>query len=231
MIDDSPIIIIVDDREEPSGLPQILTSLGANVTLAQLQVGDYLLASDTAVERKTVGDLLSSIYDGRLFRQCDELAKRYAKPLLLIEGNLEDLPELTRNPKAAYGAMASLVLNSKISLIYTPSITATAELLVTMVGQLSRNNHRRPKIKKVRKKGDLVHQQLEIVTSLPFIGETLGERLLQHFKTPRAILTAPLNAIAAVKGVGQVRALRIRNALTTAYSPSVEESDQQTSLS
>ncbi|MCP8316034.1 MAG: hypothetical protein H3Z52_16305 [archaeon] len=36
---------------------------------ARCKVGDYILASDVAVERKTVLDSVYSIYDGRLFKQ------------------------------------------------------------------------------------------------------------------------------------------------------------------
>ena len=86
--------IVVDERERNSGITDLLKKAGAIVDIAQLPVGDYIVSSETAVERKTVYDLVHSIYDGRLFVQCSELVKYYAKPLVIIQGDLAKLQEI-----------------------------------------------------------------------------------------------------------------------------------------
>ncbi|MEW5841173.1 ERCC4 domain-containing protein [Nitrososphaera sp.] len=86
--------IVVDERERASGIPDLLKKAGATVDFARLAVGDYIVSPETAVERKTVFDLVHSIYDGRLYVQCSELVKHYAKPVLVVQGDLAMLQEI-----------------------------------------------------------------------------------------------------------------------------------------
>jgi DNA excision repair protein ERCC-4 len=61
--------IIVDEREKKSGIPELLRSVGINLEIKTLPIGDYIVAPETVVERKSLSDLISSIFDGRLFDQ------------------------------------------------------------------------------------------------------------------------------------------------------------------
>ena len=83
--------ILVDERERKSGIPDLLRRAGAIIDFAQLKVGDYVVSPETAIERKTIQDLLNSIYDGRLFIQCSQLNEHYMKPVLIVEGNIVDI--------------------------------------------------------------------------------------------------------------------------------------------
>ena len=65
--------LVVDEREKKSRIPDLLKAVGINVEVKTLPVGDYIVAPETIVERKTVSDLISSIFDGRLFDQCNRL--------------------------------------------------------------------------------------------------------------------------------------------------------------
>ncbi|HDD56756.1 MAG TPA: hypothetical protein ENG18_01900, partial [Nitrososphaeria archaeon] len=47
-----PGVIVVDKREERSGIPSLLRELGISVRYEMLEVGDYLLPGDILVERK-----------------------------------------------------------------------------------------------------------------------------------------------------------------------------------
>jgi ERCC4-type nuclease len=90
-----PARIVVDERERKSGIPDLLRQAGAIIDFAQLNVGDYIVSPETAVERKTTQDLLNSIFDGRLFVQCSQLNEHYVKPVLIVEGNIVDLMDIT----------------------------------------------------------------------------------------------------------------------------------------
>ena len=90
-----PARIVVDERERKSGIPDLLRQAGAIIDFAQLNVGDYIVSPETAVERKTIQDLLNSIFDGRLFVQCSQLNEHYVKPVLIVEGNIVDLMDIT----------------------------------------------------------------------------------------------------------------------------------------
>jgi ERCC4-type nuclease len=94
--------IVVDERERKSGIPDLLRRAGAIIDFAQLKVGDYVISPETAIERKTVHDLLNSIYDGRLYIQCSRLNEHYMKPVLIVEGNIVDLMD-TRGERREFG--------------------------------------------------------------------------------------------------------------------------------
>ena len=97
--------IVVDEREKKSGIPDLLKGIGINLEIKTLPIGDYIVAPETVVERKTISDLVSSIFDGRLFDQCNRLKEHYQFPILLIESN--QLAQMRAN------------LNSSIRLIQT----------------------------------------------------------------------------------------------------------------
>ena len=84
-----------------------------------LPVGDYIVAPETVVERKTISDLISSIFDGRLFDQCSRLKEHYQFPILIIEGDIDEIEELTENPLVFYGAISSIAIDFKIPVIPT----------------------------------------------------------------------------------------------------------------
>ena len=90
--------IVVDERERRSGIPDELIRLNVLVDFKQLDIGDYLVTPYSAVERKSIRDLILSIYDGRLFTQCSELGSHYNKPILIIEGSTDRIEKLIDNP-------------------------------------------------------------------------------------------------------------------------------------
>ena len=49
--------IIVDDREKKSGIPKLLSSIGVKIEIKTLPIGDYIVAPETVVERKSISDL------------------------------------------------------------------------------------------------------------------------------------------------------------------------------
>jgi DNA excision repair protein ERCC-4 len=103
-----PARIVVDERERRSGIPDLLRQAGALIDFAQLKVGDYVVSPKTAIERKTIQDLLNSIYDGRLFVQCSQLNEHYAKPVLIVEGNIVDLMDIPEEQEEDIGELRNL---------------------------------------------------------------------------------------------------------------------------
>jgi ERCC4-type nuclease len=95
--------ILVDERERKSGIPDLLRRAGAIIDFAQLKVGDYVVSPETAIERKTIQDLLNSIYDGRLFIQCSQLNEHYLKPVLIVEGNIVDFMDIPEEQQEVSG--------------------------------------------------------------------------------------------------------------------------------
>lgn len=83
--DDETPLIIVDIREFRSELPSILHKKGFRIEPVTLEVGDYVLTPNIAVERKSINDLIESLSNGRLYNQVNAMSRSYKYPVLLIE--------------------------------------------------------------------------------------------------------------------------------------------------
>lgn len=223
-----PIRVVVDERERNSNIPELLKNAGAIIDFTQLKVGDYVVSSETAVERKTVHDLISSIYDGRLFLQCSDLIKYYQKPLLIVQGNIAELVETPEDiedavPKPhtermllAYDALITVAMEFRIPTIHTPSAEQTAQLLVTLVNRSLREGKAKgPLLRKIKKDNPIYIQQLSVLASLPGVGEKLAARMLKKFDTPIRALNASAAELSIIPGFGLTRAERVRKVLDT----------------
>ena len=217
--------IIVDERERKSGIPDLLRAIGINIELKTLPIGDYIVAPETVVERKSIHDLVSSIFDGRLFDQCNRLKEHFQFPIILVEGNLDEISNITENPLIFYGAISSIALDFKIPILPTPSADHTAKLLVSLCSR--KESATGPFLKKIKKSNDIQKQQLSVLSSLPGIGEKLALRLLKKFGSPLRIFSASSTELAKVDGLGLARAKKIKKMLDT-KSKHFKKSNQKT---
>jgi len=217
--------IIVDERERKSGIPDLLKSVGLNLEMKTLPIGDYIVAPETIVERKSIRDLMASIFDGRLFDQCSRLKEHFEHPIVLVEGNIDEVEEITENPLVFYGAISTVVLDFKIPVIPTPSAAHTAKLLVSMCSR--KDVPKGPYLKKIKKSSDLEKQQLSVLCSLPGIGEKFAVRMLTKFGTPLKVFSATTSELAKVEGLGEARAKKIKKTLDS-KSKFLKASNQKT---
>jgi len=217
--------IIVDERERKSGIPDLLKSVGLNLEMKTLPIGDYIVAPETIVERKSIRDLMASVFDGRLFDQCSRLKEHFEHPVVLMEGNVDEIEEITENPLIFYGAISTVVLDFKIPVIPTPSAAHTAKLLVSMCSR--KDTPKGPYLKKIKKSSDLEKQQLSVLCSLPGIGEKFAVRMLEKFGTPLKVFSATTADLAKVEGLGEARAKKIKKTLDT-KSKFLKKSNQKT---
>ena len=205
--------IVVDEREKKSGIPDILKGIGINLEIKTLPVGDYIVAPETVVERKTISDLVSSVFDGRLFDQCSRLKEHYQFPILLIEGDIDEIEKLIENPFVFYGAISSIAIDFKIPVIPTPNASHTSKLLVAMCSR--KDTLSGPFIKKIRKSNNLQKQQLSMLCSLPGVGEKTAVRMLEKFGTPLKVLSSSVIELSKIGGLGEARAKNIKKILKT----------------
>ena len=217
--------IIVDEREKKSGIPDLLKAVGVNIEVRTLPIGDYIVAPEIVVERKSIRDLISSIFDGRLFDQCNRLREHFQHPVILMEGDVDEIEEFTENPLVFYGAISSIAIDYKIPVIPTPNATHTAKLLVSMASR--KEVQKGPFLKKIKKSSDLQRQQLSVLCSLPGVGEKLATRMLEKFGTPLRVLSASSVELAKVEGLGKERAKKIKEMLES-KSKFLKSSNQKT---
>ena len=217
--------IVVDERERKSGIPDLLRAVGINIEMKTLQIGDYIVAPETVVERKSIKDLISSVFDGRLFDQCNRLKEHFQFPIILMEGNVDEIIEITENPLVFYGAVSSVALDFKIPIIATPSADHTAKLLISMCSR--KDIPKGPFLKKIKKSNDIQRQQLVALSSLPGVGEKLSVRMLEKFGSPLKVFNASSTELAKVEGLGNARAKKIKKMLEI-KSKHLKKSNQKT---
>ena len=222
--------IIIDERERKSGIPKLLKDIGVNVEIKTLPIGDYIVSHETVVERKSINDLIASIFDGRLFDQCNRLKEHFQFPIILLEGDVDEIESITENPLVFYGALSTIAIDYKIPIIPTPNASHTAKLLVSLSSR--KESIKGPLLKKIKKSNDVQKQQLSVLCSLPGVGEKIAIRMLEKFESPLKVLSASTKDLAKIPGLGESRAKKIKKMLekkSRHTKPSNQKTLQETS--
>jgi Fanconi anemia group M protein len=211
---EKPAGVLVDPRERDMG--KLLESLGLEVTLTALQVGDYVLSDRLAVERKTAEDFVQSIIDPErnLFRQISDLARTYQRPVLILEGR--DLYTRAMNPASIRGALASIAADFRVPIIPTESREETAAV-ISLLAKRERREGREPKQHGHKTARTLAEQQEYLVSALPSVGPAVARNLLRHFGSVERIMTASQEELQEVDLVGPKMAERIRELVGRIY--------------
>jgi DNA excision repair protein ERCC-4 len=212
--------VIADERERQSGVPERLSKLDVRVYYSQLSVGDYIVNPEIAAERKSIGDFVSSVYDGRLFAQASALASSYRKPYIIVEGDVNKVGGMVKNLASYYGAIASVTLAYDLRLMHTANPDETALAIAALV----RNSRARPVppglAQTPPKSRDEAQQQLYFVSALPGVGMKLAKRMLGRYGTPRKVASLTEAQFAMIPGVGAKRASKIAHVLDAKYAAS-----------
>jgi DNA excision repair protein ERCC-4 len=221
-----PARVVADEREKASGVPDELSKLNVRVYFSRLPVADYVLNPELAVERKSVRDLVSSVYDSRLFYQAAKLSAAYAKPFLLVEGDSKEVEGLTRNLKSFYGAIANVTLAYGLRVLYTANPKETAMALAELAAQARAKPLVRMPSELPPKSKSVHQQQLYLVSSLPGVGRRLAEKLLSKYGTPRKVMGLTAGELAMTSGIGWKRAERIKETLDATFTKRQESGTQ-----
>lgn len=211
------VSIIADTREAGSEIMDELAKWDCKLILQQLPLADFILSKKVAVERKTCKDFINSIIDGRLFEQVREMVNTFENPILIIEGNnlFGEHPNVPAN--AVRGALASLVIDFRMPIIFTKDAAETAGFLFWIAKREQAGTKGRVTIRIKQKKMSVKKWQEFIVAGLPGIGTERARRLLRHFKTVENIFLADENALAEVEGIGKITAKRIKEIIKKEY--------------
>jgi DNA excision repair protein ERCC-4 len=212
--------VIADERERQSGVPDRLSKLDVRVYYSRLTVGDYVVNPEIAAERKSIGDFVSSVYDGRLFAQASALSSSYRKPYIIVEGDVNQVSKLVKNLASYYGALASVTLAYDLRLMHTANADETAFAIAALV----KNSRARPVppgfAQPPPKSKDEAQQQLYFVSALPGVGLKLAKRMLGRYGTPRRVVSLTEAQLAMIPGVGPKRASKIVHLLDTRHAAS-----------
>ncbi|MBI5001161.1 MAG: DEAD/DEAH box helicase [Euryarchaeota archaeon] len=207
--------IIVDSRELNSAVARELSKLGLVLKIETLEVGDYVISSRVAVERKEVKDFLASLLDQRLFGQVTAMKRAYQRPILIVEG--EGLFTLRNiSEQAIYGALASIASDFGVPVLFSKDALETAKYIQALFKREQGGDPRIP-LRPGKGRTALHEQQQFVVEGLPGISATLAQRLLGHFGSVRAIMNASIEELCDVKGVGKMTAEQVKRVIEERY--------------
>jgi len=184
-------IILIDYREKNSLVPSELINFNLKIEFKELKVGDYIV-KNTAIERKTVNDFISSIKNKRLVNQLEGL-QQFKNKLLIIEGFDEqelytDSEErIGMHPNAIRGFLLSVLLKYKVPIIFTKNYKDTAKFILI----LSKKKEKEMSLNITKKSLNKKERKQFIIEGFPGIGPKTAKKLLKKFKTIKNIINAP----------------------------------------
>ncbi|MBM3475123.1 MAG: hypothetical protein FJX75_17820 [Armatimonadetes bacterium] len=195
----------------PDGpIARLLRERGVEVTLLPLEVDwrplpdRYLLGEGRIVERFTTAQFGRAIVKKTLFLTALDLRSQEVEPIFAIEG--ADFHEYgSLHPNAVRGALSSLIMEYRGSVLRTTDPEDTAELL-TMMARHAQFGVPEISVAAKRKADSPADEQRRVVEMLPGVGFTLARRLLQRFGSIRRILAASPEDLAQVRGLSVDRA-------------------------
>ncbi len=215
----SPINITADDREQKSEVIKSLMGIeNVEVCIRRLSLGDYQIDNQLIVERKTLKDFAISIIDGRLFKQMIRLANSTFTGVLILEGTAIDTVDLGMTREAMQGALITVSLILGIPVLRSKAPSETAKLMIYIARQIEsmarggvQRHGYRPKTKRKR--------QLFILQGLPGVGSERADRLLDHFGSVEAAISASSSELQSVDGIGKSIADKIKLAVGEEMKP------------
>jgi ERCC4-type nuclease len=179
-VPDSIHLLAVDHSERRAALLDAVRRSDAfDVRMTHLATGDYLIDNEVLVERKTIGDFVASLIDGRLFPQAARLAHSPYRSLLLIEGPTPpSIPDV--HPHALEGAFVSLATMWRLPVLHSSEPEHSLLILRLLADQVTRSHQ--PVLRRFdRKPKRHASKRLFLLQGLPGVGPALAHRLLGHF--------------------------------------------------
>ena len=193
--------IVIDDRETSSKVVEVLSDMGAAITLERLPYGDFAIGDRILVERKTARDFVDTLIDRDLLGQVKAMAEAVTRPMVIIEGG--DLySQRDIHPNAIRGVLAALTVDMGVSLLFTADAEDTAKMLF-VIAKREESERGERKVHPHKSHHSVKEEQEYIVSAFPEIGLKNARVLLAHFGSVKAIVNAELEELVAVKGIGE----------------------------
>ncbi len=216
------ILVYADHREKTGHVVRELMDLGVALRLEQLDAADYVVSERCGIEFKTVDDFANSLIDGRLLEQVRQLRNNFVKPLVIVEGEQDVSAVRNIHPNAVRGMWAAITVGFGVPVLRTKNAKDSAAMISVIARREQDelgNNFSPHASKRVR---SLSEQQEYLVSAFPGVGLAIARELLAHFKTVERVMTATVEELMGVSGIGKVLAERIREVATVEYLKKVK---------
>jgi Fanconi anemia group M protein len=207
--------IIADYREKGSGVIRELSKQDIDVELKSLDVADYVLSEDAAVEYKTVQDFVDSVVDGRLLDQVKSL-RQYKKPLVIVEGTDDMYAKRKIHPNAIRGMLLTIMLNYNIGVLQTRSAHETAAFMKHLAKREQEDSGSTYQYHS-SKPLTLEERQEYVVAAMPGVGNKIAKPLLDQFGTIKRLVNASVEELKEVELIGEKKAEQLRELFDATY--------------
>ena len=221
MSEDQIVTILADASETQSPVLLRLKQLGAHVRLGDLETGTHVISGETVVLRMTATEFVESIMDGWLHHKAGKMSLNFPRSVFMIEGDAYS----TRAPisrEAIDGAIAFLIGVQGASVLYVRNPSATADLLFRLAKQAQKDKtygmaFQRAKVSPGRE------QALFTMESVFGIGPATAAKALERFRSVYAFITASVDQLTEIPGIGPKKAERIHSSIRWENSAAHEE--------
>lgn len=212
--------ILLDYREAAcyDVLEELSEELDFSLEVTNLKAGDIAITGERAllIERKSPNDLVSSIRNNRIFEQLVKMlsaesieGKEVARIALLIHGELFGYLALEKDYYAQiYGALMEISFVYGVPVFFATNDSEMKSFLRTAIKRESEGKNdseiraRWYRERKIPHKDERVY----LLSSIPFIGEKLAQRLLERFGTIANIANASISELKKVELIGDKKA-------------------------
>jgi Fanconi anemia group M protein len=223
-------MIIIDSKEANTKVAQRLSKL-LPVEIMSLEAGDYIVG-EIIVERMSLSDFLNKVRSGRLWQQLNKLASVEShKPRIIIEGSFGLIYKLKRkreedgriveervlnwSENQLYGLLEAIIDRYKIPILNFSSAYWTVNYISYLNFKSGGKTNKQVRFQKPSK--TLAEKQIYLISGLPNVGCELAKRLLEHFRTVKAIMNADVEQLMQVRGIGRKTAAEIYEVVNSEY--------------
>jgi len=214
------VTVKVDIHEDTEETQEVVRELAMHeevedYVLDKLQYGDLVVEkSSLMVERKTPSDYASSLLEGRLPKQIENMQEASDNVYVMVDGDLSETESLTHTNmggSSIRGHMASTMARKGIPVIPC----SNTALLVDMVVRLARKHIEEPTTSYTNQVSVDTDRPvtMQIFGCLSGIGPSTAEKLYERFPSMTALLSADDQEIEGVEGIGEKRAKTIKEEL------------------
>ncbi len=182
-------LIIMDERERHE-IRSVFKTIPCQFKIETLDIADYIISKDIAIERKRGDDLVASICDNRFFSQLEKLKKHYKKPLIILENPKKMFDRKGVYEASIYGAILYAIYKMKIALFPTRDARETAETIWSFAKFVQKSEPFEYEPIKIEQEKISVDSQLFFLEGLFQVSKKKAKILLDHFKTPYDVLQA-----------------------------------------
>lgn len=217
MTEEQKITIYADKREAQTPVLQRLADLNVHLKVGELEIGDFVIAADVVVERKTATEFVAGIMSGRLFNQAGKMQLKYRRVIFMIVGDLY----ATGKPiskDAIEGALAWLTVVVGASVLHERNPHHSADQIYRLAKQAQDGLDQDAAFRrgKVPKGNEQSRYSIEGTLG---VGPSLGLAILKHCRSTHGFVNATVEELLAIPGIGRKKAESIYESFRIEYQP------------